>query len=75
MTAAQAESTAATPPDKPFIAVLSLENISGDPEQEYFSDGVTEDIITEPALALLGWGLRSTVRFRRGGIVNKPITK
>ena len=34
-------------PDKPSIAVLPLENMSGDPEQEYFSDGVTEDIITE----------------------------
>ena len=34
-------------PDKPSIAVLPLDNISGDPEQEYFSDGITEDIITE----------------------------
>jgi adenylate cyclase len=33
--------------DKPSIAVLPLENMSGDPEQEYFSDGITEDIITE----------------------------
>lgn len=33
--------------DKPSIAVLPFENMSGDPEQEYFSDGVTEDIITE----------------------------
>jgi adenylate cyclase len=34
-------------PDKPSIAVLPFENMSGDPEQEYFSDGITEDIITE----------------------------
>jgi len=34
-------------PDKPSIAVLPFTNMSKDPEQEYFSDGMTEDIITE----------------------------
>jgi adenylate cyclase len=34
-------------PSKPSIAVLPFDNMSGDPEQEYFSDGITEDIITE----------------------------
>jgi adenylate cyclase len=34
-------------PEKPSIAILPLNNMSGDPEQEYFSDGITEDIITE----------------------------
>jgi len=40
-------------PDKPSIAVLPFDNMSGDPEQEYFSDGMTEDIIT--ALSRLRW--------------------
>jgi TolB-like protein len=34
-------------PEQPSIAVLPFQNMSGDPEQEYFTDGITEDIITE----------------------------
>ena len=36
-----------SPPDKPSVVVLPFENMSGDPEQTYFSDGITEDLITD----------------------------
>jgi adenylate cyclase len=42
-----------TLPDKPSIAVLPFQNMSGDPEQEYFADGMVEDIITE--LSRIRW--------------------
>ena len=42
----KAEPPAVTLPDKPSVAVLAFENLSADREQEYFADGVTEDIIT-----------------------------
>jgi adenylate cyclase len=40
-------------PDKPSIAVLRFQNMSGDPEQEYFADGIVEEIIT--ALSRIRW--------------------
>ncbi len=42
-----------TSPEKPAVAVLPFVNMSGDPEQEYFADGIAEDIIT--ALSRLHW--------------------
>jgi TolB-like protein/cytochrome c-type biogenesis protein CcmH/NrfG len=47
--------TALPAPDRPAIAVLPFTNMSGEPEQEYFSDGISEDIIT--ALSKLRWFL------------------
>ena len=50
------ESTSTTPlplPSKPSIAVLPFQNLSGDPEQEYFADGMVEEIIT--ALSRMRW--------------------
>jgi adenylate cyclase len=55
----KAEESAAPPvaalplPDKPSIAVLPFQNMSGDPEQEYFVDGMVEEIIT--ALSRIRW--------------------
>jgi DNA-binding winged helix-turn-helix (wHTH) protein len=40
-------------PDKPSLAVMPFQNMSGDPEQEYFADGVVEEIIT--ALSRIRW--------------------
>ena len=51
---ATTQQTPALPlPDKPSIAVLPFANMSGDPEQEYFADGIVEDITT--ALSKLRW--------------------
>jgi adenylate cyclase len=53
MTEIEDQTAAPALPDKPSIAVLPFDNMSGDPEQEYFSDGITEDIIT--ALSKVHW--------------------
>jgi TolB-like protein len=47
------ETTALPLPDKPSIAVLPFQNMSGDPDQEYFVDGMVEEIIT--ALSRIRW--------------------
>jgi adenylate cyclase len=51
-------------PDKPSIAVLPFANLSGDPEQEYFADGMVEEIITALARAIRA----SPTKARRSGI-------
>lgn len=64
---------AAWHPDKPSIAVLPFENMSGDPEQDYFSDGITTDIIT--ALSRSPWLFiiaRNTSFTYKGAAVDVP---
>jgi hypothetical protein len=48
---------------KPTVAVLPFDNMSGDPEQDYFSDGISEDIITlRPNTALRDYATRLCVQ-------------
>ncbi|HEY7972858.1 MAG TPA: adenylate/guanylate cyclase domain-containing protein [Xanthobacteraceae bacterium] len=58
-------------PERPSLAVLPFQNMSGDPEQEYFADGVVEDITT--ALSRTGWLFviaRNTAFTYKGGAVD-----
>ena len=57
-------------PDKPSIAVLPFDNMSGDPEQEYFSDGIAEDIITDLSKisALLVVARNSSFAYKGGSV-------
>ena len=61
--------------DKPSIAVLPFTNMSGDPEQEYFSDGISEDIITELSRfrTLFVIARNSSFAFKGGGVDIKQI--
>jgi len=62
-------------PDKPSIAVLRFANMSGDPEQEYFADGMAEEIIT--ALSRIRWlfviARNSTFTYKGQGIDVKQV--
>jgi class 3 adenylate cyclase len=52
-------------PDKPSIAVLPFANMSGDPEQEYFADGMVEEIITALSPASVGSSSSPVIRVLR----------
>jgi len=62
-------------PERPSIAVLPFQNMSGDPEQEYFADGMVEDIIT--GLARIKWlfviARNSTFLYKRQAIDVKEV--
>src|SRR3984893_10586343 len=64
-------------PDRPSIAVLPFKNVSGDPEQEYFVDGITEDIIT--ALSKWRWFLviarNSTFAYKGKSVGLKEVSR
>src|SRR5439155_14165283 len=64
-------------PDRPAIAVLPFVNMSGDPEHEYFSDGISEDIIT--ALSKLRWffviARNSSFRYKGKAVHMKQIAE
>ena len=68
------ESATALPlPDKPSIAVLPFTNMSNDPEQEYFSDGMTDDLITDLSkISGLFVIARNSVFAYKGQTVNIP---
>ena len=60
-------------PAKLSIAVLPFTNMSGDPEQEYFSDGITEDLITDlPKLSGLFVIARNSVFTYQGMTITMP---
>ena len=59
--AAAPEKPAPSIPEKPSIAVLPFTNMSGDPEQDYFADGMAEDITT--ALSKVRWFFSHIAQF------------
>ena len=66
-----------TLPDKPSIAVLPFVNMSGDPEQEYFSDGITDDLITDLSQisALFVIGRNSTFTYKGKPVKIQQVAK
>jgi TolB-like protein/class 3 adenylate cyclase/Tfp pilus assembly protein PilF len=72
--AAESESPPALP-DKPSIAVLPFQNMSGDPEQEYFADGMAEEIITALSRfkSLFVIGRNSSFTYKRRAVSVKQV--
>ena len=64
-------------PSRPVIAVLPFDNMSGDPEQDYFADGITEDIITRLAQFpdILVLGRNTTFQFKGQAVDIKTIAE
>ena len=62
---ASKERMAFPPPDKPSIAVLPFDNMSGNPEQEYIGDGISENIISALMSIVWGWSKSSLEDFKR----------
>ena len=64
-------------PDRPSIAVLPFDNLSGDPEQDYFADGLTENIITElsrfPSLFVIA--RNSTFTYKDGPVKVQQVSE
>jgi len=62
-------------PQKPAIAVIPFDNLGGDPEQEYFADGITEDLITQ--LSRIDWltviSQRSTAAYKGQAVDSQRI--
>ncbi len=71
------ESNLVVPSDRPSIAVLPFDNVSGEPEQEYFSDGISEDIITDLSKisGLLVIARHSSFRFKGEAIDIREIAR
>ena len=71
------EKLAPDAPSRPVIAVIPFDNMSGDPEQEYFADGITEDIITRLAQFpdILVLGRNTTFQFKGQAVDIKTIAE
>jgi TolB-like protein/DNA-binding SARP family transcriptional activator len=68
---------ATTPPSRPSIAILPFTNLSGDPEQQYFSDGITNDLITDLSRfsGLLVIASNSTFTYRGEGVEVRQVSR